>query len=356
MRPLSRRELLALGLASAVSPVLAAPPPVVNHSHIPPWRGFNLPDMVNMDAGQRGPFREQDFDWIAGWGFDFVRLPLDYRLWQPAPGQHYEAALRMVDNAIGWGRARHIHVNICLHRAPGYFVNGPQPGALWADGPDGNANRAQFALLWRNLAERWQHIPHAALSFNLLNEPSRVDAGPYKRALVPVVQAIREVDAGRLLIADGLNWGYVPVPELVPLRVAQSTRGYMPFPFSHYGATWVGDWAKSWPVPDWPYTGDGGWDKARLWRDTIVPWKQLEAQGVGVHIGEWGVYNHTPHTAALRWMRDRIDGWREAGWGWALWNLHGPFGILDSLRPDAKYEPFHGFQLDRRMLEVLRGG
>jgi endoglucanase len=42
------------------------------------------------------------------------------------------------------------------------------------------------------------------------------------------------------------------------------------------------------------------------------------------------------------------------GWGWALWNLHGSFGILDSERPGAVYEDFEGHKLDKRMLELLQ--
>jgi endoglucanase len=41
------------------------------------------------------------------------------------------------------------------------------------------------------------------------------------------------------------------------------------------------------------------------------------------------------------------------GLGWALWNLRGSFGILDSHRSDVDYEDFHGHKLDRKMLNVL---
>jgi endoglucanase len=53
-------------------------------------------------------------------------------------------------------------------------------------------------------------------------------------------------------------------------------------------------------------------------------------------------------------MRDSLDLWKEAGWGWALWNLRGSFGILDSGRRDVVYESFRGHKLDREMLELLR--
>ena len=71
-------------------------------------------------------------------------------------------------------------------------------------------------------------------------------------------------------------------------------------------------------------------------------------------MGEWGVFNRTPHAVTLAFMRDYLDLWREAGWGWALWNLRGGFGVLDSQREDVKYEDFRGHKLDREMLEVLR--
>ena len=53
-------------------------------------------------------------------------------------------------------------------------------------------------------------------------------------------------------------------------------------------------------------------------------------------------------------MKDLLDLWREAGWGWALWNFRGSFGIIDSNRSDMQYEHWQGHQLDRAMLDLLR--
>ena len=67
-----------------------------------------------------------------------------------------------------------------------------------------------------------------------------------------------------------------------------------------------------------------------------------------------GAFNRTPHAAALAWMEDWLTLWREVGWGWALWNFRGSFGLLDSGRADVDYETLGEHQLDRRMLELLR--
>ncbi|GIV13314.1 MAG: hypothetical protein KatS3mg021_1596 [Fimbriimonadales bacterium] len=71
-------------------------------------------------------------------------------------------------------------------------------------------------------------------------------------------------------------------------------------------------------------------------------------------VGEFGAYNKTPHKVVLAWMRDMLELWKAAGWGWALWNFEGSFGILNSQRADVKYESWRGKQLDRAMLELLQ--
>jgi hypothetical protein len=95
-------------------------------------------------------------------------------------------------------------------------------------------------------------------------------------------------------------------------------------------------------------------DRATLQKEQILPWKPLEAKGASVHVGEWGAFNRTPHPVALAWMEDCLRNWKDAGWGWALWELRGGFGVLDSNRADVAYEEFRGHKLDRKMLELLR--
>jgi endoglucanase len=323
----------------------------VSASHLPRWRGFNL---LEKYVGERNrPFNEADFALLAGWKFDFVRLPLSYRCWTDAKDwrQLREPVLKEIDQAVEFGRQHGIHVNLNFHRAPGYCVNPPaEPKDLWRD----EEALETCAFHWGRFAERYKGIPNNRLSFDLLNEPARVSEPVYVRVVRRLVQAIRERDPDRLVIADGLQWGTVPVQGLVDLKVAQSTRGYAPMQISHYKASWV-QGSDRWPEPAWPFQDKGGRrDKDRLRRETIEPWQALARKGVGIHVGEWGAHHFTPHAVVLAWMRDRLDLWREAGWGWALWNLRGSFGILDSGRRDVAYEEFQGHKLDRQMLELLR--
>jgi endoglucanase len=360
----SRRQFLAAamgGLAAMAGPCTlraaeqSPPDPGLPHptpARLPRWRGFNLLEKFNHNRNLH--FVETDFEWIAELGFDFVRLPMSYRCWTDSADwmKLQVQGLKEVDEAVEWGRKHRVHVNLNLHRAPGYCVNPPaEPRDLWSDE---EALRV-CAFHWAHFAKRYRGIPNRELSFDLLNEPKDIPAATYVPVVTRLVEAIREQDPERLIIADGLRWGNNPVPELASLQIAQSTRGYQPFQLTHWKASWVNG-SDAWPEPSWPMHpgGKNESNRERLRREQIEPWQELQRQGVGVHVGEWGAYRFTPHTVVLSWMRDCQELWREAGWGWALWNFRGDFGVLDSKRIDVIYEDWRGHKLDRAMLELLQ--
>lgn len=472
------------------------------HENLPRWRGFNLLEMFIWGFPNSGRFREEDFQLISQLGFDFVRLPLDYRFWiVDGDWQNInESAFDALDEALAFGERYNIHVCMNFHRAPGYTVaHPPEPLSLW----ESEEALRVCALHWRYFAKRYKGVPNTRLSFNLLNEPGNVDCDTYARVVRTLVQAIREEDLERLIIADGVQWGNKPCLSLIPLKVAQSARGYQPYELTHYQAEWFPG-ADRWPVPEWPTRivrggylyryfkrematplrihvalvepavlgvtigdvssfarlvikqevtetllfeesfnagpGEGPWSSCTYYEEwknyrctyncervlslplgeywisievnegdwltiakialiredsvldtlPIVPkwgepngmvqynddlrrfetperqngdwlwdmwfkdWACLRGQSVGVIVGEFGVYNKTPHGVALRWMEDMLCYFKKAGIGWALWNLRGPLGVLDSNRQDVVYEPYMGHQLDRKMLSLLQ--
>lgn len=325
----------------------------------PRYRGFNLLEKFTANNPME-PFREKDFQMMAEWGFDFARIPMSYWNWTPADNWYKvdEAVIKLIDDVVELGRQYKVHVNLNMHRIPGYCINGRdrEPFDLFNDTPE-NMQKALDAsvFLWRNFAARYKGIPSSQLSFDLINEPPRMtDETRYIEITRALVDAIRQEDPERLIVADGKSVGRDPVWGIVDLGLVQSTRGYDPMIVSHYQASWI-RWSGKEEPPEWPHvTSDGTvWDKEMLRKRLIEPWRKLADMGVPVHVGEWGAYNRTPHDVALRWMHDLLGLWREQGWGHALWNFRGAFGILDSNRQDVVYEDYYGHKLDRRMLEVL---
>lgn len=323
---------------------------------LPRWRGFNLLDMFTTQSD--GVFEEDDFRWMADWGFNFARIPACYTLWIEGDDvtKLHEPMLEKIDRVVRLGQTYDIHISFNFHRGPGYSVNREreEPFNLWTDQEALDA----FVFHWQTLAKRYKGIPSSELSFDLINEPPQPDGGGmtranHERVVRATVDAIREVDPDRLIIADGLGYGRIPMPELADLGIAQSCRAYEPMGVSHYKASWVG--GEDWPTPQWP----GGWHYGSHWdRDDLEalydPWVELADQGVGVHCGEGGAYSHTPHDVVMAWFRDVLEILTAHHIGYALWNFRGAFGILDSGRTDVAYEDWHGHKLDRELLALLQ--
>jgi endoglucanase len=365
---MNRRQFLgtALGAAAALqlrgdpAPSPAPATKAVAQPKIPRWRGFNLTELT---SGQRGhAFQETDFQWMADWGFDFARLPCSYWAWSSPKDwmKIDEAALKPLDDVIELGRRYHIHLNLNLHRIPGYCVNGRdlEPHQLFGSSHEEMERALEAAAYhWRFLARRYRDVPATRLSFDLFNEPPFMpDQSRYVEIARALIAAIRAESPDRLIVADGADIGQTPVLGLVDEGIVQSTRGYLPKMVSHYTATWVPPAEfESLEKPTWPMLDRHGvrWDREKLRQELIVKWQPLTERGVPVHVGEWGCVPQTPHDVCLAWMTDLLALWKEAGWGWSMWNFRGGFGIVDSGRADVAYEDFHGHKLDRKMLDLL---
>jgi endoglucanase len=313
---------------------------------------------------------EDDFVMIRDLGFDFVRLPMDYWFWiesnwrqagrptVPEMTKIKEGGLAHIDRVVELGRKYGLHVSLNLHRAPGYCINDEElePVLLWRDKDAEDA----FAFHWETLAKRYRNISSGEVSFNLVNEapsprPGYMSREDYRRVMTRAADAIRAISPDRTIIIDGLSVGNSVVYEMMPTGVAQSVHAYSPAEISHYRAGWV-DKRSDFPHPLWPAVRRDG--SGLVTRDTLEahyePWGWLVKQGVGVHCGEAGAFNKTPHDAFLRWMCDVLDILRIHNIGWALWNFRGSFGVVDSGRQDVAYEDWHGHKLDRKLLTLLQ--
>ncbi|BET68688.1 hypothetical protein ASA1KI_36060 [Opitutales bacterium ASA1] len=230
--------------------------PEPDAARLPRWRGFNLQYKFHRDEANTTITDDpegivaRDFRMIAELGFDFVRIPLDYRIWtNPNDWTDLnEDALREIDHIVSWGKHYGLHVCLAFHRAPGWTVHHPRESRdLWTDE---EALRV-CALHWSEFARRYAGIPSRQLSFNLVNEPYTPDPDRHLEVVRHLVEAIRARDPHRLVIADGLDYGQTPEPRLRALGVATSTRGYAPFNLTHHRAEWMPFAASNLP-PRWP--------------------------------------------------------------------------------------------------------
>jgi endoglucanase len=373
---LSLAEKAALAASTGVAPTAAAPI-ATTKNQLPAWRGFNLTDFYNPGPDPtKKPTTEDQFRWMRDWGFDFIRVPMAYphylkfdRSKEITPEEVYsidEQKVEEIEAFIALAHKYNMHVCLNLHRAPGYCVNAGfhEPFNLWRD----KAAQDAFYFHWNMWAKRCKNMSRQQISFDLLNEPclredmndqhsgrSPVPGDLYRKVAMSALEAIRRENSRHLVIADGNNVGNLVIPEIMDLDIAQSCRGYYPHEISHYKASWVYKDTTHLPDPKWPgQVGDKMMSRDML-EKYYQPWIELALNSkAGVHCGECGAYNKTPHDVFLAWFRDVSDILSSHQIGFAVWNFIGDFGILDSGRTDVAYEDWHGHRLDRQFLDLLR--
>jgi len=394
----SGAERLAALVQSVPAPKGSPSPSPVRTTN-PAWYGFNLLEYFSTDPDwmkyfpykDDGLFLEDDFRWIRDWGFNWVRLPMDYRFWTgPDLFAIDEKKIEPIDRAVRLGEKYGVHVNLCLHRAPGECildgldetVTGIHVTKEKTSVYDDPKTLDAFVHQWSYFAQRYKGIPSERLSFNLVNEPLalptpveqkelehtkpedsfnsdivRRHAKDYSRVAKAAVDSIRKQDPERWIITDGYPGAGAPIPDLIDTGIMQSCHTYNPVELTHYRCEWArGFVSSSTPLPTWPLKDGSG--KVICDRQTLVKafqsWGEIAQKGVRIHFGEMGCYKHTPANVVLAWFDDTLDVLRDLHSGWALWNFRGPFGVLDTERPGTKYEDWRGHQLDRALLNLLQ--
>ena len=312
---------------------------------LPRWKGFNLLDYFSpSQPDNHNPNRttEDDFKWMADWGFDFVRIPMaypSYLSFDRSKDITKEGTYKMdskvlddIDKLVFMAQKHGLHVSLNLHRGPGFCINAGfhEPFNLWKDKDAQDAFNFHCGMC----AERYKNISSEKLSFDLLNEPAyREDmndqfskSGPvpgetYRKVAEGAAKVIRASNPNRLIIADGNSGGSNVIPELIGLNIAQSCRGYWPHYISHYQAPLVLKDPSKAPKPVWPGTIEGKVYGREQLEEFYKPWIALLDKGVGVHCGECGCWRNTPHEVFLAWFGDVVDILTKAGIGYALWNF-----------------------------------
>ncbi len=217
-------------------------------------KGFNLLGKFDVSWSNAG-YTQKEFSTIKDLGFNFVRLPLDYRTYTQTGNwdNFIEAQVVKIDQALQWGEQYNVHVCINLHRAPGYCVNPTtlpvnQQLNLWTD----SVAQKAFVKHWEFFAKRYKNISPQRLSFNLVNEPSNVTEAVYVSVMKKAIDAIHNITPNRVIFVDGLDYGRKILLSLKGLsNIAQAMHSYDPFQLTHYKADWVNG-SSDWPVPKWP--------------------------------------------------------------------------------------------------------
>ena len=141
-----------------------------------------------------------DFSRVRGWGFDHVRLPLDWHIAFDQKMRPNEEILRLLDASVEGIVGAGLDLILDLHKCPGHdFLDGTtRDQAFFVDA----GHRRDCLRVWDQLAERYGGRP--GIMLELLNEPvapsaesgtrSRTSSRPRSAAWPPEGEARHRVE------------------------------------------------------------------------------------------------------------------------------------------------------------------
>ncbi len=149
----------------------------------------------------------KDFGVIRSFGFNLVRLPLNYRQFEDDdnPGHLRADAWKWVDRAVDWAEQNGIYTILDMHGAQGGQTENDHTGRvgqnkLWSD----PKNQERLAWLWGEIAKRYRHRS-AVVAYDVFNEPWGGSKADQVKVWTRCYEAIRKQDPEKLTIAIG-HW------------------------------------------------------------------------------------------------------------------------------------------------------
>ncbi len=327
-------------------------------------RGVNLGGWLSQyreydHAHFRTFITRRDIAQVAAWGFDHVRLPVDYPLLESddSPGTCREDGFRYIDACLEWCQAAGLGVVLDLHRAPGYtFSNTLRKetahlNTLFSSGAD----QERFIALWQAIVNRYKNAGLPVI-FELLNEVVLPESGPWNALVRRTLEAIRTVSPdARVMIGSNRYNAASELKQLEifdDLNVCYTFHFYEPILFTHQRAPWVRVAVEYNQPLEYPGTFTGlreflqrapeyraayGWltdrplDRALLQEFLQPACDFVRETGRDLYCGELGVIEHADPASRRRWHADLLALLRENGIGWAVWSYKQmDFGLVDA--------------------------
>lgn len=328
----------------------------MEEQHMELNRGINLGGYLSQCCHEEVHYdsfiQENDIKQIANWGFDHVRLPIDYEVLEQEDGSMKESGYQRVRRIVDWCKKYQLNIILDLHKAYGYDFNDAgdeEKNSLFSS----EILKKRFVDLWKQIVDHFGKDENVA--FELLNEVvEKENAQAWNQLIALTVPEIRKINKTAPIIYGGIQWNSVKTLKLLDVpkddNIIFTFHFYEPLLFTHQKAYWV-------PAMDpnetiyYPESMDyyRNLSKKLGFQGEVVTIAKSQKMGVefitemieeaidaaknagvSLYCGEFGVIDRAPIADTLRWFTDVNEVFETFNIGCAVWSYKNmDFGITD---------------------------
>lgn len=304
------------------------------------YRGINLGGWLSQcdysEDRLNNFITEPDFEAIASWGLDHVRIPVDYNVLENEDGSFDESGFKRIEAALGYARKYGLNAIVDLHKTAGFsFDAGEKEIGFF----DNEKYQERFYRLWEELSKHFGKYSEN-VAFELLNEVTEQSfSGVWNRIARECIKRIR-VYAPDTLILLGSYWNnsaeaVKDLEKPYDDKVIYNFHCYSPLEFTHQGAPWVDciDQAARFHFEDMEITAEY-FDK--LFAEAI---EKAADNGTELYCGEYGVIDRADPEDALKWFKTINSVFEKHKIARAAWSYKEmDFGLSDSRMDGVREE------------------
>ncbi len=293
-------------------------------------------------------FTHSDVDYLAGLGFDHLRIPVDEEQLWDEKGNINREAMDLLHSALAWCAEYKLKVIVDLHILRSHHFN-KEEKLLWTD----PKAQDRFITCWLDLSAELHKYPVTEVAYEFMNEPVADDPDDWNQLVSRVYQVIRDKEPKRIFFIGSNKWQTVEnfpclkVPDEDP-NIFLSFHFYHPFLLTHYQAGWVDIGHYKGPVQ---YPGqiiadedlqhlpagllaslkhhNGRFNRKILESMLKYPLQKAEETGLRLYCGEWGCLPTVPEADRLQWYKDVRSNFEKHQIAWTTWDYKGGFGIIN---------------------------
>lgn len=337
-------------------------------------KGVNLGGWISQFGDKYGKehfdtyITESDIRDVADFGFDHVRVPVDYIVLEDEEGNVKEEGYTYLDNCRKWCEKYNLNMIIDLHECHGYSFD-PMKKDDKKQFFYNEEHQERFFSLWEKIATRFKDYTDR-VAFEPLNEVVVYEvADAWNEILRKYISRIRAIAPKAYLVIGGVCYNSVGTVHLLDIPVDEyivyNFHCYEPMIFTHQGAHWVDfmplDFRIGYPKTLEEYRAASTeltkdlagaiFDEKiseigpKFFEDIFTPaLRKAEQDNVPLYCGEHGVIDLAEREDAIRWIKDIHAAFHKYGIGSALWNYKGlNYGISD----------LHNIKIKEALREVL---